>query len=149
MMRSYDDRTRGGSLPSCARRRASTGTDGYGRCRENPCTGSRNERTCPCRTEGRAVPTGTNESPCEGERLLALIRQLDFALVETNLYLDTHPYSQKALQYFESLLKERNQAVLRYESNYGPLTAAGNGARNEWLWSTGAWPWQIDKESKR
>ena len=112
--------------------------------RPSPCNGGDQ----PCRTT-QCNAQKVNGVACEGEQLLALIRRLDFALVETNLYLDTHPYSQSALRFFERLLCERNQAAERYEAAFGPLTATGNGARDEWTWSTGAWPWQIDKESKR
>ena len=106
----------------------------------------RNDR---CSTQRKANTCNSTANSCEAERLLTLIRRLDFALVETNLYLDTHPYSRTALAYFERLSCERKQAVERYEANYGPLTAAANASHDEWLWSTGAWPWQIDKESKR
>ena len=112
------------------------------------------DRAYACENDRYAAQCGADArnstaNPCEEARLMALIRRLDFALVETNLYLDTHPHSCTALKYFERVLDERNQAVARYEADFGPLTAGGNGARNEWLWSTGAWPWQIDKESKR
>ena len=108
------------------------------------------ERESRCRaSECGATARQENGNACEGEALLTLIRRLDFALVEVNLYLDTHPYSRTALNYFERLLCERKQAADRYEATFGPLTAMAGGMHEEWTWSTGAWPWQIDKESKR
>ena len=123
-------------------------TNGNGTCRKQEISS-----TCVrCENQNRTTQCNARKEPplaCEGERLLSLIRRLDFALVEINLYLDTHPYSQTALRYFEQLLCERNQAAKQYETTFGPLTAATNGMRDEWMWSTGAWPWQIEKENKR
>ena len=129
---------RSNGCPSCNRRESRTACE-RNQERENRC------RAAQCAANVRRE----SQSTCEGEQLLALIRRLDFALVEINLYLDTHPYSRTALNYFERLLHERNQAAERYEATVGPLTAMGNGTRDEWAWSTGEWPWQIDKESKR
>ena len=147
------NRNRFGEDESCPRRAYTQNNRGCActdKCRENNtarCERDDGQRgNCSCRTaQCASVPT----NPCEAERLMTLIRRLDFALVETNLYLDTHPHSRTALNYFERLLHERNQAAERYETAFGPLTATGNGMRDEWTWSTGAWPWQIDKESKR
>ena len=142
MMRSPYGRGRIGDCTSCQRRANGERNGTTFTCNEN---GNGN----PCKMASCTTPRNEGVSPCEGERLLALIRRLDFALVEINLYLDTHPYSRTALNHFERILRERNQAAERYESAFGPLTAMGNGTRDEWMWSTGTWPWQIDKESKR
>ena len=76
----------------------------------------------------------TNEK--SREALTKEIAKLSFALLETNLYLDTHPTNKKALMYF----KKYNEALLRtkkeYEALYGPLTASGNESDKEWLWAT-------------
>ncbi len=154
MMRSRDYRNQVGNNCSCARRNNTCDRWGDARRDDDNRTGCGRERAYACENDRRtaacnASARNSTSNPCESERLMALIRRLDFALVETNLYLDTHPHSHAALKYFERLLCERNQAADRYEAEFGPLTAMGNGDRNEWLWSTGAWPWQIDKESKR
>ena len=90
----------------------------------------------------------TAYNSADAERLLTLIRRLDFVLVETNLYLDTHPCDRTAISYFERALREREQAATKYEKMVGPLTAAGNRVRDVWLWSTESWPWQTEYESR-
>lgn len=156
----------------CARRMSYERNGGGASCNRsentNACEGNRfrtpschenaipYEKGCQCARENRfgtaermKEARKENGNACEGEALLSLIRRLDFALVEVNLYLDTHPHSRTALNYFERLLCERKQAADRYEATFGPLTAMAGGMQEEWTWSTGAWPWQIDKESKR
>lgn len=139
----------------CARRMSYERNGGGASCNRskgpNP-----HDQSCQCALENRfgtaermKESRKENSNACEGEALLTLIRRLDFALVEVNLYLDTHPHSRTALNYFERLLCERKQAADRYEATFGPLTAMAGGMQEEWTWSTGAWPWQIDKESKR
>lgn len=138
MMRRYEPRREDENRScGCGRRSIYTNANAGNRRQE--------ETTCPNSASRRNCANNTQEA----ERMMTMIRRLDFALVETNLYLDTHPTNRAALSYFQRLLKERTQWANRYEAEYGPLTAAGNGARTEWAWSTDAWPWQLDKESKR
>ena len=39
---------------------------------------------------------------------LQRLRELEFALLETNLYLDTHPNSRKALDYYKKVKAARD-----------------------------------------
>lgn len=41
-----------------------------------------------------------NGSLCEMNRMLKDIGIIDFALVELNEYLDTHPFDKRAMEYF-------------------------------------------------
>ena len=80
----------------------------------------------------------------EKQELLAKLRELDFALVETNLYLNSYPDSAQGLSYFQQLLEERKRLVAAFEQNYGPLTAGGNRNPNRWDWVNGPWPWEAE-----
>ena len=77
--------------------------------------------------------------------LLRKVQALSFAKVETELYLDTHPDSQQALNYYRKILDELDVAMTEYQNKYGPLFADGV-VGDRWTWVEGTWPWEIDTE---
>lgn len=77
-------------------------------------------------------------------RMMNKIREYDFAIVETVLFLNTHPNNMKALKYYTKLRSEREALVAEYEKNVGPLTMYGNMNGNKWDWVSGPWPWEGD-----
>ncbi len=78
----------------------------------------------------------------EYENLLRQIKELEFALVEMNLFLDSHPYNAEALQYFKELTAKHDKLVAHYEENCAPLTARGNMG-DRWNWVMTPWPWEL------
>ena len=78
------------------------------------------------------------------EKLLSEIRALSFALVETNLYLDSYPENTEALAYFRRVRDELRAKTDAYEKVYGPLTVMGAGAGNGWDWIKSPWPWESE-----
>ncbi|MBE6766049.1 MAG: spore coat protein CotJB [Clostridia bacterium] len=78
---------------------------------------------------------------------LRRLSSIHFALVELNLFLDTHPDNGEALKMFNSY-KAKYEALLRaYEQNYGPITTMGTMGNTTWDWIKGPWPWEPLKES--
>lgn len=72
------------------------------------------------------------------------LQELDFVLLELNLYMDTHPYDKQALEQFNCLSKTRRKLVRRYEKCFGPLYNFGlSKNRIPDGWSKGPWPWEI------
>lgn len=73
------------------------------------------------------------------------IWELDFALHELVLFLDTHPTSSKALELMREYRKLRNNTAITYESKYGSLdtTVADIEPNRKWEWIDGPWPWEI------
>ena len=55
-------------------------------------------------------------------QLMNCINEVSFALDDLLLYLDTHPYDCKALQYAEQFTRQRNAAVAVYSRRFEPLT---------------------------
>ena len=55
------------------------------------------------------------------ENLKKIIHELDFALHELNLYLDTHPTNMKAMELLKEYRKKRQAAIMVYEDNYKPI----------------------------
>lgn len=78
------------------------------------------------------------------EKLLSEIRALSFALVETNLYLDSYPENAEALAYFRRVRDELRVKTEAYEKAYGPLTAMGATAKGGWDWIETPWPWESE-----
>lgn len=70
------------------------------------------------------------------------IRALGFVKVELELYLDTHPDCQTALDYYYRTLAELKRLTDEYQSTVGPLTAMGVTDTDRWTWVDGPWPWQ-------
>ncbi len=80
------------------------------------------------------------------ERMLAQVQELEFALLELHLYLDTHPEDAAALATFNELLPRFHEARRAYEAAYGPLGSFGHTSRElaSWTWTAEPWPWELD-----
>lgn len=77
-------------------------------------------------------------------RELEQLQKVDFALVELNLYLDTHPMDMQALSQYNQLAQRRQQMCAAFELKYGPLMHFGHGyTRFPWQWIETPWPWQV------
>ena len=77
-------------------------------------------------------------------QLMNKIRQADFAMQETVLFLDTHPNCRRALRYYEEVRKKSMYYRAEYEKNFGPVTICGNENTDKWMWVKTPWPWQAE-----
>lgn len=75
--------------------------------------------------------------------LLQKLREVDFAIYETALYLDAYPDSQEALNHYHTLLKTRRELYSAYEAANKPLTLFGNESKTSWDWTKTPMPWEI------
>jgi len=75
---------------------------------------------------------------CMREEMIMKIRELDFAIIELALYLDTHPDDRKALCLHREYAKEVKELKDKYQKVYGPLTI--NYPCNKWRWLEEPWP---------
>jgi len=71
------------------------------------------------------------------------LQAVDFAIVETTLYLDVYPDCKKALEYHKRLLKERKLIAEALRGSCGPTTAWEEQI-DGWEWVKGPWPWEPD-----
>lgn len=76
--------------------------------------------------------------------LCKTLKALDFALIETGLFLNTHPTDEKALAYFNKLTEERKNAHENYTKNCGPLTLFDGDTKSSWDWVKTPWPWEME-----
>lgn len=82
----------------------------------------------------------------EAERLELLhrIQALEFAAIDLNLFLDTHPQERRALTDYNRIVAELQELKRRYEETYGPLTNFGHApSRYPWQWVETPWPWEM------
>lgn len=87
--------------------------------------------------------TNNNQSPSRCV-LLKKLQALDFAIIETALFLDTHPTDAKVLKYYKETLEERNNVMKQFEKLYGPLSIFNNASDSNWQWVKGPWPWELE-----
>ncbi|OAB43232.1 spore coat protein CotJB [Paenibacillus glacialis] len=75
---------------------------------------------------------------------LEQLQTVDFALIELNLFLDTHPEDLKSIQQYNQLSQERMRLAHQFQEVYGPLMNFGHAfSRFPWQWSQSPWPWQV------
>ncbi len=80
----------------------------------------------------------------EQEKAMLRVQEHDFALIEVNLFLDTHPNDASALAYYQRMRHLAADARAEYENKYGPLTIMGVQNDNYWDWVKTPWPWEKD-----
>lgn len=79
---------------------------------------------------------------CNRENLLKEVMAADFYLIELNLYLDTHPCDQRAINLFNQSVTRARMLRENYERLYGPLTAMNSYSKYPWQWIESPWPWE-------
>ena len=84
------------------------------------------------------------ENSMSQKKLMRQLQELEFAIIETALYLDGHPTNKKALKYYNTMKEKRNQVRAQYEEAYGPLTIFANNSENTWHWVETTWPWELE-----
>lgn len=79
-------------------------------------------------------------------KLVHRIYELDFALYELTLFLDSHPTSSRALELIGEYRDLRSKLIEEYEEKYGKyvLTHADVPLSESWQWLEGPWPWDTD-----
>lgn len=77
----------------------------------------------------------------QGNNLLRAIQMYDFYLYELNLYLDTHPKDNQALELFKKYTELKKSAYETYIEKYGPITADQSSGES-FNWVNDPWPWE-------
>lgn len=77
-------------------------------------------------------------------KLLKEISMVDFAIVDLNEYLDTHPDDADAVAYVKQYITILRRLKEEYASLYGPLNIydAGFNDSNDWKWARMPLPWE-------
>lgn len=80
------------------------------------------------------------------EVMLKRISAIDFAIVELNLYMDTHPYDNEVNSKLNDYRNQSSNLKAEYQEKYGPITS-GTTEDNRWGWIADPWPWNNDEEA--
>jgi len=72
------------------------------------------------------------------------IHAYDFAIHETELFLDTHPRDPKALHMLREYRRRRQDEVAKYETRFGQYIVTSNDvpADNCWEWVDSPCTWE-------
>ncbi len=82
----------------------------------------------------------------EKQMMLRRLSSLRFAMVELNLFLDTHPNNTEALKMFKVNSQKYALLLNEYQKKYGPIVASDTFDNTDWEWVNGPWPWESNKE---
>jgi spore coat protein JB len=89
----------------------------------------------------REVEKMDSERTCRD--LMKRIRELDFAILETALFLNAYPGSKEALSYYNELRCTYEKLRAEYTEHCGPLTLYSNKSESDWDWARKPWPWEL------
>lgn len=78
------------------------------------------------------------------EELLQQVQALAFVVKDVNLFLNTHPYSQAALNFYAKYNTLYLEALAEYESQFGPISVDSVNIADGWSWINMPWPWEME-----
>ncbi len=76
------------------------------------------------------------------DQMLTRINELEFALTDLNLYLDTHPENQEALDMFTRLSATLKSMMYDYNEKCKALRLHDVPNEVPFQWASTKWPWQ-------
>ncbi|MCD8026911.1 MAG: spore coat protein CotJB [Clostridiales bacterium] len=82
----------------------------------------------------------------EREILIKKISTYQFAALDLQLFLDTHPNDRKTLMKMKEYRDMAEPLIEEYEKKYGPLTKDMTSTNN-WRWIRGPWPWENEEDT--
>ncbi|SHH97136.1 spore coat protein CotJB [Sporanaerobacter acetigenes] len=71
------------------------------------------------------------------------IMEVDFVVLETALYLNTHPTDERALRLHNTYSQKLKELESIYQAKYGPLTNH-EMSQCPWAYINEPWPWEFD-----
>lgn len=77
----------------------------------------------------------------EAEHAAKNVQMYYFAMIDSALFLNSHPDDSAALQYFHKMHHAYDDAKAAYEKHFGPLTITGTSEKR-WNWIGSPWPWE-------
>lgn len=77
--------------------------------------------------------------------LMQKIATYDFAIVELNLYLDTHPTDKEAKRKLNDYEDKSRVLRAKYEEEYGPIIFRDSPDKRM-RWIKNPWPWDLCEE---
>ena len=80
----------------------------------------------------------------EKQSMMMQLMQYKFALIELQLYLDTHPRDVQILDLYNKYLDIEKKMCTTYEKKFGPITCDSENIYGDyWSWNNSPWPWEV------
>ncbi len=76
------------------------------------------------------------------ENMMNAVYTNGFAVDEARLFLDTHPDSKEAMDYYQQKIELYQKAMQNYEATYGPISQNGGIMDGRWAWAENPFPWE-------
>lgn len=76
--------------------------------------------------------------------MLREVMSYNFAVLETVLYLNTHPEDQTVLNLHNRYAQRYQELLNEYSERYSPLYSDFPNADFPWNWVNDPWPWDIE-----
>lgn len=89
--------------------------------------------------------SNSNTTNLTASELYRKIQELSFVKVEIELFLDTHPDSKVAMDYYRDTVDALDSYMTAYQTQYGPIHAEAGVMGDRWRWVDKPWPWQNEK----
>ncbi|MBQ2704537.1 MAG: spore coat protein CotJB [Clostridia bacterium] len=77
------------------------------------------------------------------KELLKKLSAASFAVVDLQLFLDTHPKDATALATMQKYIKEAAMLRKEFESRFGPLKPQDIYGDTSFEWVNSPWPWDV------
>ncbi len=78
------------------------------------------------------------------ETMLRRIAALDFAVVELNLYMDTHPFDSDVNEKLNEYKHKSKMLKEEFQKKFEPLSP-NSKEKNRWGWISDPWPWNNER----
>ena len=88
------------------------------------------------------MKTANINDSCSRQALMRELMAHDFAALDLQLFLDTHPCDKKALKAFTEETEKTKELTKKYEARFGPITASGSDDELPWQWIQSPWTWE-------
>ena len=82
----------------------------------------------------------------EREILLKKISTYEFAALDLQIYLDTHPHDTAMIQKMNGFKEKLKPLVEEYEEKFGPLNQFSTAMQDEFNWLDNPWPWENEED---
>lgn len=79
------------------------------------------------------------------DALLKKLSTYQFAALDLQLFLDTHPNDENTIEKMNMFKKQASKAKEDYEKQFGPLQKSATDGNN-WNWINGPWPWESEDD---
>lgn len=79
------------------------------------------------------------------EAMLKKLSTYQFAALDLQLFLDTHPGDETTLEKMNMFKSKAVKAKSDYEKQFGPLQKNITEGNN-WNWINGPWPWESEED---